>query len=212
MTTETTAQPASDYPVRFDITRDASQNRITNFPLGIGSLIRTILLIPHLIILYLLGIVGAIVYFVACFVILFTGSYPSSLFNFYVGFQRWNSNVYAYLASLYDKYPPFSLEHKEGYPLTLSVDYPARLSRILNLPLYIGLLIKLILVIPHLIILFFLFIAAFVVVFVAQFAILFTGSFPEGMHTFVVGVGRWWMRVNAYVYALTDKYPPFSTR
>ena len=54
--------------------------------------------------------------------------------------------------------------------------------------------------------------AAFVVVFIAQFAILFSGSFPEGMHTFVVGVGRWSTRVNAYLYALTDKYPPFSTK
>ena len=200
-----------DYPVHFDITRDATQSRLTNFPLGIGSLIRTILLIPHLIILYFIGLVGSIVYFIATFAILFTGSYPSGLFNFYVGYMRWNSNVYGYLGSLYDKYPPFSLDAQE-YPLTLSVEYPATLSRWLNFPLFIGLFIKLLLAIPHLIILFFLYIAAFVVVVVAQFAILFSGSFPEGMHTFVVGVGRWGTRVNAYAYGLTDAYPPFSTK
>ncbi len=55
--------------------------------------------------------------------------------------------------------------------------------------------------------------AALVVVFIAQFAILFTGSFPEGMHSFVVGVYRWWdSRINAYVYGLTDSYPPFSMK
>ena len=51
-----------------------------------------------------------------------------------------------------------------------------------------------------------------VVLFIAQFAILFTGSFPEGMHRFVIGVGRWSTRTNAYNVALTDKYPPFSLR
>ena len=200
-----------DYPVRFDVVRDATQSRLTNFPLGIGSFIRSILLIPHLIILYFLGIVAAIVYFIATFAILFTGSYPAGMFNFYVGYTRWTSNVYAYLSSLFDKYPPFSMDAQD-YPLTFSVDYPDKLSRLLNFPLFIGLFIKLILTIPHLIVLFLLFIAAFVVVFIAQFAILFTGSFPEGMHTFVVGVGRWWTRVNAYAYALTDKYPPFSLK
>ncbi len=47
---------------------------------------------------------------------------------------------------------------------------------------------------------------------VAQFAILFTGSFPGSMHGFVVGVGRWYNRITAYAFGLTDKYPPFSLR
>jgi hypothetical protein len=118
--------------------------------------------------------------------------------------------VYGYLFHLYDKYPPFSMDQQE-YSLTFDVDYPATLSRWLNFPFF-GLFIKLILLIPHLIIVAFLYIAAMVVVFIANFAILFNGSFPEGMHTFVVGVGRWGTRVNAYAYALTDAYPPFSTK
>jgi hypothetical protein len=200
------------YPVQFDIARDASQSRLTNFPLGIGTLIRSILLIPHLIILYFLGIVAFVVYFIATFAILFTGNYPQGLLNFFAGYTRWNSNMYGYFASLYDKYPPFSMDQQADYPLKFAVEYPASLSRLLNFPQGIGLFIKFILAIPHLIVLAFLFIAAFVVVFIAQFAILFSGSFPEGMHTFVVGVGRWSTRVNAYLYALTDKYPPFSTK
>ncbi|HEU0073102.1 MAG TPA: DUF4389 domain-containing protein, partial [Dehalococcoidia bacterium] len=62
----------------------------------------------------------------------------------------------------------------------------------------------------HIIILYFLFIIAGVLVFLAQFAILFTGTFPKGMHTFVVGLHRWYVRVIGYMYAMTDKYPPFS--
>ena len=51
-----------------------------------------------------------------------------------------------------------------------------------------------------------------IVIFIAQFAILFSGSFPAGMHGFCVGVMRWSTRINAYLLGLTDKYPPFSTK
>ena len=66
------------------------------------------------------------------------------------------------------------------------------------------------LAIPHYIVLFFLWIAAIVVVIIAWFAILFTGRYPRGMFDFVQGVARWGNRVTAYAFVLvTDKYPPF---
>ena len=49
-----------------------------------------------------------------------------------------------------------------------------------------------------------------VVVFIAQFVILFSGSFPAGLHSLVVGYLRWQVRTTGYLYAFTDKYPPFS--
>jgi Domain of unknown function (DUF4389) len=39
---------------------------------------------------------------------------------------------------------------------------------------------------------------------------LFTARWPEGLRTFIVGIMRWSTRVNAYLYLLTDEYPPFS--
>ena len=39
--------------------------------------------------------------------------------------------------------------------------------------------------------------------------VLFTGKFPRGMFDYQVGVARWGCRVNAYMYGLVDKYPPF---
>ena len=205
----TTAEASPIYPIRLDVQRPTAQSRLTNFPLGIGFFIKEIFLIPHLVILYFLQIVASIVYLIATFAILFTGRYPLGLFNFYVGFLRWQSNVYGYLFSAYDKYPAFSMDAQPDYPLSLAVDSPQELNRILNFPV-LGYIIKTILLIPHLVILAFLFLAAMVVLFIAQFAILFTGSFPEGMHRFVIGVWRWSTRTNAYIVALTDKYPPFS--
>ena len=69
---------------------------------------------------------------------------------------------------------------------------------------------RLILAIPHLIVLVLWGIAAFFVAIAAWFAILFTGRYPRGLFDFVVGVGRWTNRVGAYAFLLvTDRYPPF---
>lgn len=198
------------YGVTFEVARAESQNRITNFPLFIGTLFRAILLIPHFIVMYFLQIAASVVYFIATFAILFTGSYPSGMFRFITNVLRWNANINTYMYSLHDRYPPFSFTATEGYPVTFGVVYPASSSRVLNFPLFIGMLIRVILLIPHLIVLYVLGIIAMVIVFVAQFAILFSGNFPAGMHSFVVGVTRWSMRVTAYLFGLTDKYPPFS--
>jgi len=70
--------------------------------------------------------------------------------------------------------------------------------------------VKWLLAVPHYVVLFFLWIAALVVVVVAWFAILFTGRYPRGMFDFVEGVIRWNNRVIAYAWVLvTDRYPPF---
>ena len=65
-------------------------------------------------------------------------------------------------------------------------------------------------IIPHAIILYFIQIAAQVVVFISWFIALFTGSVPPGLHTFVAGYQRWNLRYTAYALLLTDQYPPFS--
>ena len=69
---------------------------------------------------------------------------------------------------------------------------------------------RVILAIPQFIVLFFLGIAAFVVTVIGWFAALVTGELPEFAHTFLSGVIRWEIRVNAYMFLLTDAYPPFS--
>lgn len=67
------------------------------------------------------------------------------------------------------------------------------------------------LAIPHYVVLVFLTVAALSAVIIAWFAILFTGRYHQALFDFVVGVARWWLRVNAYAFLLvTDQYPPFS--
>jgi hypothetical protein len=89
------------------------------------------------------------------------------------------------------------------YPVRLEIDYPERLSR----PL---IFFKWLLAIPHLIALTCVGIVALVGLLYAWFAVLFTGRFPRRVFDFVVGVLRWGVRVNAYLFLMTDQYPPFS--
>ena len=91
----------------------------------------------------------------------------------------------------------------------LEIDYPdVELDLNRWLPL-----VKWLLAIPHYLVLVVLWFVAILAVIVAWFAILFTGRYPRALFDFVVGVGRWTLRVNAYAFLLvTDQYPPFSLR
>ncbi len=148
----------------------------------------------------LLGVVAFVGAIFAWFAIVFTGNHPRGLWNLARFYMRWRANAVAYMALLRDEYPPFG----EGpYPVTYEVEFPEQRNR-----LSVG--FRLILVIPHAIVLYFLDIAWLLTVIVAWFAILFTGYYPEGLHRFGVGMMRWTLRVESYVLLMRDEYPPFS--
>jgi hypothetical protein len=207
-----TSVPPAAYPVAFDVAYpERHLNRLTTF-------FRPFVAIPILIVLglvlggtyqsdydentaYVAG--GGILVAPTVLMLLFRHKYPRWWFDFNRELARFIARVFVYCALLDDRYP--STDEAQG--VRFEFDYPDA-ERDLNrwLPL-----VKWFLAIPHYIVLFFLWIAAFFVVVVGWFAILFTGRFPRGLFGFVVGVARWHARVAAYAALLvTDRYPPFS--
>ncbi len=135
--------------------------------------------------------------------IIFRQRYPRWWFDFSRELIRFAYRVGAYLFLLTDQYP----STVEEQSIHLEIDYPD-VTKDLNrwMPL-----VKWLLAIPHYIVLVFLSIGAFFAAIYAWFAILVTGQYPRGVFDYIVGVGRWALRVNAYAALLvTDRYPPFS--
>jgi hypothetical protein len=188
-------------------------------------LVKWLLAIPHYFVLAFLWLAFMALSVVAFFAILFTGRYPSGMFNFNVGVLRWTwrVNYYTYGALGTDRYPPFTLADVPDYPARLEIAYPEHLSR--------GLVLvkSWLLAIPHYLVvgLFVsggVYIAASgsdtgmaqagpgligILVLIAAIVLLFTGRYPTGVFDFVLGMNRWLLRVAAYAALMTDAYPPF---
>ena len=150
------------------------------------------------------GFLGAVAYVLAIvswFTIVIGGSHITAIRQYTTFYLRWRVRALAYLMLLEDRYPPFG---DAAYPASLAfVDAESVRNR-----LTVG--FRLILIIPHMIVVGLLSIAWWVTSCVAWFAILFTGNYPQGLYDFGVGVLRWFIRVEAYLLLLVDEYPPFS--
>jgi hypothetical protein len=211
MTAQLPQQP--EYPVQFSVDYpDRELNRVT-------TAFRIFTIIPIAIVLSTVSggtwqssyghgarttivVAGGVLFIGPLLMILFRAKYPRWWFDWNLELQRFGNRVGIYLALMDDTYPSTD-EHQSVHLEYAYPDVERDLSRWMPV-------VKWLLAIPHYIVLFFLDIAAFVVVIVAWFAILFTGRYPRGMFDFVEGVIRWHNRVVGYALTLvTDKYPPF---
>lgn len=149
----------------------------------------------------LLGAVAGVLAIVSWFTIVFTGQHIVGIRQFTTFYLRWRVRALAYLMLLEDRYPPFG---DDPYPASVTVVDPEGPRDRLTVGL------RLLLGIPHFLILFVLMLAWWVTAIVSWVAILLTAEYPKGLYEFGVGCLRWLVRVEGYMLLLVDEYPPFS--
>ena len=193
---------SSSFPATFSFD---PPERVANW----RPLVNWLLAIPHFVVLYGLQILSRAVGVISWFVIVFTGKLPEGLANVQVMYQRYQLRTYTFAGFMREEYPPFGFDASAGDPggdARVRVDVQPQLTDRNRLTAFF----RIILVIPHAIVLIVLIIASFVVTVIAFFAVLFTGRWPVGMRDFVLNVWRWGLRVESYFLLLTDTYPPFA--
>jgi len=149
----------------------------------------------------LLGLVAGILAIVSWFTILISREHIPGIRQYTRFYLRWRVRALSYLMLLEDRYPPLG---DAPYPTTVTIVDPAGPRDRLTVGL------RLLLAIPHFIVLAFLLIAWWCTTIIAWFLILFTARYPQGLYDFGVSAFQWLVRVEAYVLLLVDEYPPFS--
>ena len=171
-------------------------------------LVNWVLYIPHGIILYALQVLAQIVFLVYWVMFVFTGKQHPSLYGVMVMYERYNARASGFLLGYSETYAPFDFDTTTGgdnaYPpvrlalpaVPASVPRKAALNVLLAIPLYIVMMVY--------------FFGAAAVALVGWFAVLFTGSWPEGMRGFLVRVSNFYYRVWTYVTMVENEYPDFG--
>jgi hypothetical protein len=180
-----------------------------------GALFRPILVIPHAILVggpfvgfgggaYRTGALGLVALTSALldwFAILFTGHPIAGLQSFKRLYLGWRARMLAYACFLRDEYPPFG----DGpYPAQLDLpDEPETRD-------FKSVLLRPLLLIPHLVVLFALLVVALLVCIGAWFLLAFKGTMGENLWRFIRDVMGYALRVEAYALLIHDHFPSFS--
>jgi hypothetical protein len=190
-----------DYPAQLTV---QTPDKVANW----RPLVHWILAIPHLIIVYVLGIVAEVVAVIAWFAILFTGKLPEGLANVMCLVLRYQTRISAYVGFLHEDYPPFDFSTTPADPggTPVTVDFVPALGGRNRLTCAL----RIIWLIPAAIVTLIIVIIGFVCWVIAFFTVLFTGRWPAAMHGWVMKSLRASVRLNAYAFLLTDQYPPMS--
>ena len=149
----------------------------------------------------LLGFVAGVLAVVSWFTILISREHIAGIRAYTKFYVRWRVRALSYLMLLQDQYPPLG---DAVYPSSVTIVDPERARDRLSVGL------RIVLAIPHFIVLVFLMTAFWMTTIAAWIAIVISGRYPKGLYEFGVGALQWLVRVEAYLLLLIDEYPPFS--
>jgi hypothetical protein len=185
------------YPVSFEADYVERRSRLTTF-------FRPILAIPLIIWLAIYGIGATIAIFIAWFAIVFTARYPRALYDFVEGYNRYFARATAYAALVCDPYPSFLGEDDPAYPVRMHFQGPLDPYDRLKT------LFRIIIAIPIVILRYVIHLLLEITAVAAWFVIVFSGKLPRGLFDVMVLANSYTARSDAYLYLLTETYPPFE--
>jgi hypothetical protein len=185
------------YPVSFAADYVEKRSRLTTF-------FRIILAIPLMIWLYFYAIAAWFAIVFGWIAIVLTAHYPRALYDFVAGYTRFSTRVIAYMALLCDPYPPFGGAADDAYPVRMEFAGPlAQYSRLKTL-------FRVIIAIPLVVLRYVMGLLVQIGAFAAWFVVVVTGKMPRGLHDIMVLGNSYTARSDAYLYLLTETYPPFQ--
>jgi hypothetical protein len=135
------------------------------------------------------------------FAIVFTGHQINGLQSFKRLYLGWRARAMAYACFLRDEYPPFG---EGAYPAWLELpDEPESRD-------FKSVLLRPLLLVPHLLVLFGLLVVALLVCIGSWFSIVLKGRLGENPWRFTRDVMAYALRVEAYALLVHDHFPSFS--
>ena len=183
-----------DHPIRLVVTDDLERSRLT-------VLLRLLLAIPHLVVVYVWGILAAVAVVIAWLAGVFLGRIPDGLHNFLASFVRYATRVRAYVGILANPFPTFG--SGGSYPVDAEIAPPTAQNRL-------TIFFRLLLAIPALVLGYVFQIGLNIVAVFGWFASLALGRMPGGLENLGIYCLRWETQTWAYVFLLTSRYPSLS--
>lgn len=193
------------YP-QIQISLIENPSRFFAFPI-LGGIIKLVILIPVFLFAMILSLVMWLVVFVMNpFVVLFTGQYSQAAYDLNLNIMRYVAKITYYCFGLTNKYPGFNFSTEGQF--TLEMPKPEHPSRLFAVPI-LGLLIRYLLMIPFMIYIYVIQMAAMIGAVIASFVIVVKGKYPESLYEMARDFVRLYMTSLAYMTGLSEKYPSF---
>jgi hypothetical protein len=200
-------EPQWEYPIQFAAPAGGDVNRWWGLA-WLGMLLRYILAIPHWIVLSFLIVGLCVVMLVGWIPILLYGRVPSLQVSWISELLKRATRVSAYLLLYPGAYPPLGIGVSGPVALNIYI-YDRSISKVWGIPI-VGVMLRILVLIPHLVVLVILALAAAITILVFWIPILVNGRYPAlAMWIFNANL-VYRARVTAYALLLPVPYPPFK--
>ena len=187
----------------FSVAYPESPNRLWALPL-VGGMVKLVIVLPIGIWLILVAYAAFLLCIVIGFVVLLTGTYWGSARMLALGAMRLSAKANCFVLGLSDTYPGFALDSSDD--VRLAIAQPKRPNRFFALPL-VGGILRLAILVPVFIFLFVLGLLVLCVFWFTWIPVLLLGKYPEGLFNLMVFVLRFQLKLSAYFFGLSDRYP-----